>query len=120
MSRTALLLSAVGLFGLASHGVAQRTNEIGIRMALGAQAAQVARMVLRESLVVVGVGVGLGIATALAAGRLVASLLFELAPTDGLAIAQAVAVMAAAAAVAAYLPARRAAAVDPLLAIRRN
>jgi predicted permease len=116
----AMLLAAIGLFGLASYGVAQRTNEIGIRMALGARTGQVARMVLGESLLVVGVGVGLGIAIAPGAGQLVESLLFEMAPTDALAIAQAVAVMSSAAAVAAYLPARRAAAVDPLLALRRD
>jgi predicted permease len=114
----AVVLASVGLFGLASHSVARRTNEIGIRMALGARAAQVSRMVLSESLTMVGLGVALGVAMALATGRLVASLLFELAPTDGLVLAQAVAAMVIAAAVAAFLPARRAARVDPLVAIR--
>ena len=113
-----MLLASIGLFGLASYNVAQRTKEIGIRMALGAEGSDVTRMVLRESLVLVGVGVGLGLVAVLVAGRLVASLLFELAPTDGLTIAQAVIVMVAAAALASYLPARRAARVDPLIALQ--
>jgi putative ABC transport system permease protein len=75
-------------------------------------------MVLRESLVLAGVGVGLGIAAALASGRLIERLLFELAPTDGSTFAQAIAVMGAVAAFAAYLPARRAARVDPMVALR--
>ena len=114
----AMLLASIGLFGLASYNVAQRTKEIGIRMALGAEGSDVTRMVLRESLVLVGVGVGLGLVAVLVTGRLVASLLFELAPTDGLTIAQAVIAMVAAAALASYLPARRAARVDPLIALQ--
>jgi len=114
----AMLLAAIGLFGLASYGVVQRTNEIGIRMALGAQGSDVARMVLRESFVLVAAGAAVGIAAALAAGRLIASLLFEVAPTDGATLVQAIAVVGAVAALAAYLPARRAARVDPLVALR--
>ena len=114
----AMLLASIGLYGLASYGVVQRTNEIGIRMALGAQAADVTRMIARESMALVGVGVAVGVAGALAAGRLVESLLYELAPTDGLTMVQAAAAMVAVAAVAAYLPARRAARVDPLVALR--
>ena len=109
----ATLLAAIGLFGLASYNVTQRTNEIGIRMALGAEASSVARMVLGESLVLVAIGLVVGIGGVLLAGRLVASLLFELAPTDPLAIAQAVVVLVSVAAFAGYLPARRAARVDP-------
>lgn len=116
----ATLLAAVGLFGLASYNVTQRTNEIGIRMALGAQASGVARLILRDSLILVVVGVAAGIAGVLLAGRLVASLLFELAPTDPVTVAQAACVLVGVAAVAAYLPARRAARVDPLTALQEE
>ena len=114
----ATLLAALGTFGLASYNVAQRTNEIGIRMALGAQSDGIARMVLGESLVLVVIGVLAGIGGVVLAGRLVASLLFEVAPTDPLTIAQAAAVLVGVAAVAGYLPARRAARVDPLIALQ--
>ena len=114
----ATLLAAIGLFGLASYNVTQRTNEIGIRMALGAETSSVARMVLSESLVLVAIGLVVGIGGVLLAGRLVASLLFELAPTDPLTIAQAVVVLVSVAAFAGYLPARRAARVNPLVALQ--
>ena len=114
----ATLLAAIGLFGLASYNVTQRTNEIGIRMALGAEASSVARMVLGESLVLVAIGLVVGIGGVLLAGRLVASLLFELAPTDPLTIAQAVVVLVSVAAFAGYLPARRAARLDPPVALQ--
>ena len=114
----ATLLAAIGLFGLASYNVTQRTNEIGIRMALGAEASSVARMVLGESLVLVAIGVVVGIGGVLLAGRLVASLLFELVPTDPLTIAQAAVVLVSVAAFAGYVPARRAARVDPLVALQ--
>ena len=114
----AMVLAATSLFGVMSYAVAQRTNEIGIRMALGADKANVRRMVLGESLVPVCVGVGVGIAGVFVTGRLVASFLFELAPIDGATIVQAVAMMVVVAAVAGYLPARRAAGVDPLIALR--
>ena len=114
----AMGLAAIGLFGVVSYAVSRRTHEIGIRMALGADRAAVKRMVLGESLVLVGVGVALGVAGVFAAGRLVTSLLFGIAPTDIATILQAVVVMLAVAGLAGYLPARRAAAVDPLVAIR--
>ena len=114
----ALFVAAIGLFGLMSYNVSRRTNEIGVRMALGARRADVVAMVMRESLVMVMVGVALGLGTALAAGRLVASLLFGLAPTDALTLAAAVAVMLGVSAFAGYLPARAAAHVDPMIALR--
>jgi predicted permease len=113
----ALLLASVGLFGLMSYNVARRTNEIGIRMALGAQRTDVLRLVMGESMLLVGAGVGLGLAAALAASRLVTTLLFGVAATDGLTLAIAVTVLLAVSAVAAYLPAGRAARVDPLVAL---
>jgi len=114
----ALVLASVGLFGLMSYSVARRTNEIGIRMALGAHARDVLRLVMRESLTLVAIGVAAGLVTAAAAGRLVASLLFGLTATDVPTIAISVAVMIAVGAFAGYLPARRAARVDPLVALR--
>jgi predicted permease len=114
----ALLLASVGLFGLMSYNVARRTAEMGIRMALGAQRLDVLRMVMRESLTLVGIGVGAGVAVALVAGRLIANLLFGLPAHDAATMAIAVLVMAGVSALAAYLPARRASHVDPMVALR--
>ena len=77
-----MLVAAIGLFGLMSYTVSRRTNEIGIRMALGAQRADVMRQVLRESMMLVAIGVVIGVAAALGAGRFLSTLLFGLAPTD--------------------------------------
>jgi predicted permease len=114
----ALLVAAVGLFGVMSYSVARRVNEIGVRMALGAQRFDVVRMIMRESIVLVGAGIVIGIGAALASGRLVATLLFGLQPTDPGTIALAVAVLLTVSALAGYLPARRAARVDPMVALR--
>jgi predicted permease len=114
----ALLLACIGLFGLMSYSVSRRTNEIGIRMALGAQRSGVVGMVLRESMVMVAAGVIIGVAAALAAGRLVATVLFGLSPADVWTIAGAVLLMTAVSLAAGYLPARRAARVDPMTALR--
>jgi predicted permease len=114
----ALVLAAIGLFGLMSYNVSRRTNEIGVRMALGARRGDVVRMVMRESLVMVAIGLGVGLGVALAAGRLITSLLFGLAPTDAITLMMAVAVMAGVSAVAGYLPARVASRVDPMIALR--
>jgi predicted permease len=113
----ALVLASVGLFGLMSYNVARRTNEIGIRMALGAQGRDVLSLVMRESMSLVAIGVVAGLAIALAGGYLVKSLLFGLASTDGASIAGAVIVMVVVSAAAGYLPARRASKVDPLRAL---
>jgi predicted permease len=112
----ATLLAAIGLFGLASYNVARRTNEIGVRMALGARPRDVVRLVLGESLTLVAVGIVLGLGVTLAAGRFVRALLFDLAPTDAVTLAVAVVVMLGVSAVAGYLPARRASRVDPMTA----
>ena len=120
----ALLLAAIGLFGLMSYNVSRRTNEIGVRMALGAQRADVLRLVLRESMLLVAIGIGIGLAIAVTASAAIGSkpyveqLLYGLKPADAGSIAAAVVAMLAVAGIAGYLPARRAARVDPMVALR--
>ena len=114
----ALLVACIGLFGLMSYNVARRTSEIGIRMALGAARADVLRLVMRESMVLVLGGVLLGLVGAVAASRFVANLLFGLQPVDPMTMTGAVIVMVLLSAVAGYLPARRASQVDPIEALR--
>ena len=116
----ALLVAAIGLFGLMSYSVTRRTTEIGIRMALGAERQTVLQMVMRESLLLVAIGAIVGVVAALGAGRFVTSLLYGLEPTDATTTALAVAVMLAVSAFAGYLPARRAARLDPMLALRHD
>jgi len=113
-----LLLVSIGIYGTLAYTVARRTNEIGIRMALGARAAAVATLILRDVLWVLVLGLAAGVAAALAAGRLVASMLFGLKPTDLSTIALAVLVLSAATLAAGYVPARRASRVDPATALR--
>jgi predicted permease len=114
----ALILASIGLYGVMSYAVAQRTSEIGIRMALGASARRVLRMVLQQSLLVVGIGAVAGIALAQASTRLLANFLYGLAPTDPITIASATFLLLAVALLAAWLPARRATRVDPMTALR--
>jgi predicted permease len=116
----AVLVASIGLFGLMSYNVTRRTTEIGIRMALGAQRQSVLRMVMRESLILVGIGVVIGVSAALGSGRFVASLLFGLTPTDVTTSAAAIAMMLAVSAFAGYLPARRASRLDPMIALRHD
>jgi predicted permease len=116
----ALVLACIGLFGLMSYNVARRTNEIGIRMALGAQRGTVVGMVMRESLGLVCIGVALGLVSALWAGRFVTAVLFGLPAHDGATIAAATVLIALVCAVAGYLPARRASMVDPMVALREQ
>jgi len=113
----AVLLASIGLFGLMSYSVARRTNEIGIRMALGARRQDVLQLVMRESMLLVVAGIAIGLGIAAASSRLITSLLFGLSPTDAMTIVEAVALLAIVSAVAGYLPARRAAGVDPLVAL---
>ena len=117
-SLVALLLAAIGLYGIMSYAVTSRTNEIGIRIALGAQAGDVVRLVMRETMLLVGIGIIIGLGAAIAFTRLISSLLFGLTPTDPLTIALASLLMIASAALAGFLPARRACRVDPMIALR--
>ncbi|MBI3469810.1 MAG: ABC transporter permease, partial [Candidatus Solibacter usitatus] len=114
----ALVLACVGLYGVLSYSIARRTNEIGIRMALGALPSSVLGAVLRETLLVVAIGIAAGIPAAFALTRLVSSKLYGLKATDPLTIVAAGVVLIAAAMLAGYLPARRASRVDPLIALR--
>jgi predicted permease len=117
----ALALAAIGLFGLMSYSVSRRTNEIGIRMALGAQRRNVIGMVVGESLAMVGTGIVIGLVAAFTAGKLIkamSTLLFGLSPWDAATASVAIATMIAVSIGAAYLPARRASRVDPLTALR--
>ena len=114
----AALLACVGIYGVMSYGIARRTNEFGIRMALGARRADVRWMVLREALSLALIGGVMGVALALAAGRLVRSALFGLRPSDPLAIGTAAALMMGVALLAGWLPARRATRIDPMIALR--
>src|SRR5215217_2839588 len=114
----ALILACIGLYGVMAHGVARRTNEIGIRMALGARGGNIAWMILRETLYLVLAGLVIGVPAALMGGRLISSQLFGVSPTDPLLLIVAAAVLMVVALLAGYLPARRAARVNPLNALR--
>jgi predicted permease len=114
----ALLLACIGLYGILSYAVARRTNEIGIRMALGAQRANVLWLVLRDALKLVIAGVAVGLLGSLAATQTVSTLLYGLKPNDPPTIAAAALLLLTVAALAGYLPARRAARVDPMVALR--
>jgi predicted permease len=114
----ALALAAIGLYGVLSYGVVQRTREMGIRIAIGATRERILWLVLREAGWVLGCGIAAGLGSAWILGRIVSSLLFGIAPTDPASTAIAVAVLTAAGALAAWLPARRAAKVDPIRALR--
>jgi ABC-type antimicrobial peptide transport system permease subunit len=116
----ALLLACVGLYGVMSYAVTRRTNEIGIRMALGATAHHVMRLVMREVTLLVVLGVLIGMTAAVATTRFVSTLLFGLEPTDPLTLTLATLLMIGVAALAGYLPARRAARVDPMIALRHE
>ena len=114
----ALLLACIGLYGILSYGVASRTNEIGIRMALGARANNVRWLILREALLLIIAGVAVGLPLIFASTRLASALLFGLTPTDPVSLLFAALLMLMVAMVAGYLPSRRATRVDPIIALR--
>jgi len=116
----ALLLVLIGIYGVTAFSVAQRTREIGVRVALGAQRSHVLGMVVRQGLVLAGIGVMLGSFAAFAATRLIRDLLYGVPPTDGVAFGSAAALLALAALAASWIPARRAARLDPLIALRTD
>ena len=114
------MLASIGLYGVVSQNVARRTNEIGIRMALGASRSGVSWQILRDALLTVGPGVAIGIPLSLAASRGVSSLLFGVTATDATTISVCVATLLGVAVVASYLPAHRAARIDPVSALRAD
>ena len=114
----ALLLAAIGLYGLMSYAVAGRTREIGLRMALGAQRTNVLWLVLREALLLVLAGVMVGIPAALLSSRLLNSMIFGLKSTDPISMSIVIVVLGLIAALAGFIPARRATKIDPMVALR--
>jgi putative ABC transport system permease protein len=116
----ALVLAAIGIYGVIAYSVAQRTREIGIRMALGAQRADMLGMILRQSVTLVIVGLVIGLVASFAATRLLKSLLYGVGTTDVGTYALVVFVLGAAALLASYIPARRAMRVDPMVALRHE
>jgi len=116
----ATVLAAIGLFGMTSYDVTRRTHEIGIRLAIGAQRSNVIRMVLLQSLGLVSIGIALGVLGAVATSRLIRSLLFGLAPTDPLTFVGVSVLIVTIAALASYMPARRASRIEPIRALRHE
>jgi ABC-type antimicrobial peptide transport system permease subunit len=120
LSFMATVLSIIGLYGVIAYGVTRRTREIGIRIALGARSSQIAGTVLREAAVLVDIGLGLGLGAAWWLGRYVQSQLYGVTPADAATIAIAAGALTAVAAIAAFIPARRAAMVAPVTALRQD
>ena len=116
----ALLLAVVGIYGVMSYAVTQRTREIGMRMALGAQPGNVMRFVMGQGMRVVLLGVAIGLIGALALARVLRNLLFQVAPTDPATFVSVALILSAVALLACYLPARRAARIDPMVALRQQ
>ncbi len=116
----ALLVACVGLYGVLSYGVTRRTNEIGVRVALGARPSTVVSMVLRETAALVTIGLAVGTALAIAVNRFAQSFLFGVEPNDPRVLTAAALTLTAVSALASLLPARRAAQVDPLVALRHE
>jgi ABC-type antimicrobial peptide transport system permease subunit len=114
----ALIMAAIGIYGVVSYGVSERTQEIGIRMALGARKKDVVRMVLRRAFILTLAGIGIGAAASVGLTRLIAQLLFGVTPTDPVTFAAVAMLLAGVALAASYLPARKAAQLDPLRALR--
>ena len=117
-SVTALAIATVGIYGVVSYSVARRTKEFGLRMVLGAQTGDVLGLVMKQGAAMVGIGLVAGLVFAFLLTRLMASLLFAIAPTDALTFASVTAVLAVVALLACYIPARRATEVDPMQTLR--
>jgi putative ABC transport system permease protein len=117
-SLTALVIATVGIYGVVSYSVARRTKEFGLRMALGAQGGDVLRIVMRQGALMIFIGLVAGLIIALLLTRLMASVLFAIAPTDAATFASVAAVLAVVALAACYVPARRATRVDPMHTLR--
>ena len=115
---TALLLASVGIFGVISYNVRQRTREIGLRMALGADRRNVLLMILHRAVLLIAIGLGAGLVLAILSGRLLAGMLYGVRPSDPIALAAAVCLLATVAIFAALMPALRATRVDPIVALR--
>ena len=115
-----LLLASLGIFGVISYSVTRQTQEIGIKMALGASRSRVQLDVISKTLRLALIGIGIGVVASIAVARLIASLLFQTAPTDPLTFAGMVALLGGVALFAGYLPARRASKIDPMVALRTN
>jgi ABC-type antimicrobial peptide transport system permease subunit len=116
----ALLLAAIGIYGVMSYSFSQRTHEIGIRVALGAQQLDILRMALREGMRIVAIGLAAGLIGAAIVTRVFRSMLFEVGPADPTTFLSVAAILASVALVACYLPAQRATRVDPLTALREE
>ena len=114
----ALIMAAIGIYGVISYGVSERTQEVGIRMALGAQRGDVLQLIVRRGLLLTMVGIGIGAATAMSLTRVIARLLFGIAPTDPFTFTAVSLLLAAVAGAASYIPAWKAARLDPLKALR--
>ena len=115
-----LLLAAIGLYGVTSYAVSRRTREIGIRIALGADSGNVIRLVLRQGLVLAAIGVAIGVVIAAAGSKFLESLLFGIRGLDPVAFGGACLLLSVVTLVASYVPARRATAVDPMVALRNE
>ena len=116
----ALVLAAVGIYGVMAHSVSHRTNEIGVRMALGASRSQVLRLIIRRGMLLTALGLVVGVAGSLALTRIIANFLWGVTATDPLTFGVVILVLSSIAFVACYIPARRAASVDPMVALRHE